>query len=73
MLDVFYVLSMKTIKSALKLIINGIQLLQPCTDRSVISILVTVQLYTVVPKVCRWLTNEKQRKHICLTDQSKLA
>ena len=26
------------------------------------SILVTVQLYTMMPEVCRWLTNEKQRK-----------
>ena len=28
------------------------------------------QLYTVMLEVCRWLTNEKQRKtNICLTDQ----
>ena len=26
------------------------------------SILVTVWLYTVMVEVCRWLTNEKQRK-----------
>ena len=32
--------------------------------------LVTVWLYTVMLEVCRWLTNEKQRKtDICLTDQ----
>ena len=24
--------------------------------------IVTVQLYTVMPEVCHWLTNEKQRK-----------
>ena len=24
--------------------------------------MVTVRLYTVMPEVCRWLTNEKQRK-----------
>ena len=34
------------------------------------SILVTVRLYTVVPEMCCWLTNEKQRKiDIRLTDQ----
>ena len=34
------------------------------------SILVTVRLYTVMPEVCRWLTNEKQRKtDIRSTDQ----
>ena len=34
------------------------------------SILVTVLLYTLIPEVCRWLTNEKQRKtDIRLTDQ----
>ena len=26
------------------------------------SILVTVRLYTVMAEVCRWLTNERQRK-----------
>ena len=35
---------------------------QLCTARSVFPILVTVQLYTVMPEVCRYLTNEKQRK-----------
>ena len=46
------------------------QLLQLCTARTVFSILVTVQLYTVMPEVCHWLTNEKQRKTaIRLTDQ----
>ena len=46
------------------------QLLQLCTARTVSSILVTVRLYTVMPEVCRWLTNEKQRKtDIPLTDQ----
>ena len=31
---------------------------------------VTVRLYTVMPAVCRWLINEKQRKNdIRLTDQ----
>ena len=34
------------------------------------SILVTVPLYTLMPEVCHWLTNEKQRKtDIRLTDQ----
>ena len=46
------------------------QLLQLCTARTVLSVLVTVRLYTVMPEVCRWLTNEKQRKtDIRLTDQ----
>ena len=46
------------------------QLLQLCTAHTVFSILVTVQLYTVTPEVCRWLTNETQRKgDIRLTDQ----
>ena len=36
---------------------------QLCIARTVISILVTVRLYTVMPEVCRWLTNEKQRKN----------
>ena len=35
------------------------QLLQLCTARKVFSILVTVRLYTVMPEMCRWLTNEK--------------
>ena len=38
------------------------QLLQLCMARTVLSILVTVRLYTVMAEVCRWLTNEKQRK-----------
>ena len=39
------------------------QLLQLCTARTVFTILVTVvQLFTVMPEVCHWLTNEKQRK-----------
>ena len=38
------------------------QLLQLCTARTVFLILVTVRLYTVMPEVCHWLTNEKQRK-----------
>ena len=34
------------------------------------SILITVRLYTVMPEVYLWLTNEKQRKtDIRLTDQ----
>ena len=46
------------------------QLLHLCTARIVFSILVTVRLYTVMPEVRRWLTNEKQRKtDIRLTDQ----
>ena len=46
------------------------QLLQLCTARTVFSILVTVRLYTVMPEVCHWLTNEKQRKtDILLTNQ----
>ena len=46
------------------------QLLQLCTARKVFSTLVTVRLYTVMPEVCRWLANEKQRKtDIRLTDQ----
>ena len=49
---------------------NNNQLLQLCTARTVFSILVTVRLYTVMPEVCHWLTNEKQRKtDIRLTDQ----
>ena len=37
---------------------------------SVFGILVTVRLYTVMPEVCRWQTNEKQRNtDIRLTDQ----
>ena len=38
------------------------QLLQLCSARSVFSILDTVRLYTVMAEMCRWLTNEKQRK-----------
>ena len=39
-------------------------------DGTVFSILVNVQLYTVMSMVCHWLTNEKQRKtDIHLTDQ----
>ena len=52
--------------------LNFNQLLQlhVCTARTVFSILVTVRLHTVMPEVCRWLTNEKQRKiDIRLTDQ----
>ena len=30
--------------------------------RTLFSILVTVWLYTVMTEVCHWLTNEKQRK-----------
>ena len=47
------------------------QLLQLCTARTVFSILVTARLYTVMPAVCHWLTNEKLRKKtdIRLTDQ----
>ena len=40
------------------------QLLQLCTARTVFPILVTVRLYTVMPEMCHWLTNEKQRKLI---------
>ena len=44
--------------------------LQLCTASTVFSILITVRLYTVMPEVCRWLTNEKQRQtDIRLTDQ----
>ena len=44
-------------------------ILQLCTALTVFSILVTVRLYAVMPEVCRWLTNEKQRKtDIRLTD-----
>ena len=46
------------------------QLLQLCTARTVFSMLATVRLYTVMPEVCRRLTNEKQRKtDIRLSDQ----
>ena len=46
------------------------QLLQLCTALTVCLILVTLGLYTVMPVVCRWLTNEKQRKtDICLINQ----
>ena len=45
------------------------QLLQLCTAAQCFR-LVTVRLYSVMPEVCRWLTNEKQRKtDICLTNQ----
>ena len=41
-----------------------------CMARTVFSILVTVRLYTVMPAVCRRLTNEKQTKTAFrLTDQ----
>ena len=42
--------------------IKNNQLLQLCTTRTVLSILVTVRLYIVMAEMCRWLTNEKQRK-----------
>ena len=46
------------------------QLLQLCTARTVFPILGTVRLYTAMPAVCHWLTNEKKRKtDIRLTDQ----
>ena len=46
------------------------QLLQLCTARTLFLILITVRLYTVISEVCRWQTNEKQRKtDIHLTDQ----
>ena len=46
------------------------QLLQLCTASIVFSTLVTVRLYAVMQGVCRWLTNEKQRKNdIRLIDQ----
>ena len=46
------------------------QLLQLCTASTLFPILVTVELYTVISEVCRWFTNEKQRKtDIYLTDQ----
>ena len=51
--------------------IEEISYLQLCTARTVFSILVTVRLYTVMPEVCRWLTNENQRKtDMRLTDQT---
>ena len=51
-------------------LLSSNQLLQLCTAHTVFSVLFTLQLYTVMPEVCRWLTNEKQRKiDICLTDQ----
>ena len=31
-------------------------------EPTLIGMVVTVRLYTVMPEVCRWLTNEKQRK-----------
>ena len=46
------------------------QLLQLCMAHTMFTILVTVQLYTVMPEVCSWLTNEKQIKtDIRSTDQ----
>ena len=43
---------------------------QLCTASTVFWIMVTVRLYTVMPEVCYWLTNEKQRKtDTCLTNQ----
>ena len=43
--------------------------MEPAIARTVFSILVTVRLYTVMAEVCRWLTNEKQRKtDRCVTD-----
>ena len=46
------------------------QLLQLSTARTMFPILGTLWLYTVKQEVCRWLTNEKQRKtDIRLTDQ----
>ena len=46
------------------------QLFQLRTARTVFSILIIVRLYPVMPEVCRWVTNEKQRKtDIRLTDQ----
>ena len=46
------------------------QLMQLCTARTVFSILANVRLYTVMPEMCRSLTNEKQREtDIRLTDQ----
>ena len=48
----------------MKLKFTNKQLLQLCMARKVFSILVTVWLYTVMPEVCRWLTNEKQKKLI---------
>ena len=48
------------------------QLLKVSTARTVFPKLVTLRLYTVTPEVCRWLTNEKQRKtDIRLTNQSQ--
>ena len=38
------------------------QLLQLCTARTVFPILGTVRLYTAMPEVCHWLTNEKKEK-----------
>ena len=48
----------------------AIAAMQLCTAHTMLSILVTERLHTVMPEVCRWLTNEKQRKtDIHLTDQ----
>ena len=58
------------INSGCVFIFENNQLLQLCTAHIVFSILVIVRLYTVMQDVCRWLTNEKQRKTgIRLTDQ----
>ena len=62
--------TMQTFVFFLCLASTGNQLLQLCTAFTVYPILVTVWLFTVMPEVCRWLTNEKQRKtDIRLTDQ----
>ena len=46
------------------------QLLQLCTARTGFPILVSAWLYTVMPEVCHWLTNERQKKtDIHSTDQ----
>ena len=46
------------------------QVLQLCTAPKVLLILVTVRLHTLMPELCPWLTNEKQRKtDIRLPDQ----
>ena len=39
------------------------QLLQLCAALALFPTVVTVRLYTVISEVCRWLTNEKQRKN----------
>ena len=69
MLKVYYFFFLKKlIGDGQKKIVN--QLLQLCTALTVFSILATVRLYTVMPEVYHWLTNEKQRKtDILLTNQ----